>query len=356
MTEGEQKSIIALCLTAALADGNKDSNEREELRRIADSLPDGSKLYWSVYQEVMGGQRTTAEWVNGITDPNLRTMAYEMAVCICDADGLLSPEEKRFLDELETLTSTAPTQGQAIRQRAAEVYQAADPSLLTRRGQVADVQFSEPPPMQPMMRSAPIATAMQTATPQAHTPVEEAPARERIQLSNYDRQQVDKMIINYAILNGALELLPQSLATMAIIPMQTKMVYRIGKTYGFSLDKGHIKEFLATVGIGMSSQVVEGFARKLVGGLVGGTAGKLVGKITSTATGSAMSFASTWALGKLADEYYGNNRSINTAALRARFHELVSKGKGMHSQHLPSIRQKASTLTPSSIASLVKGA
>ena len=59
------------------------------------------------------------------------------------------------------------------------------------------------------------------------------------------------MILNYAILNGALELLPESLATMAIIPLQMKMVYRIGKTYGFELDRGHIKDFLATAGVGI---------------------------------------------------------------------------------------------------------
>ncbi|MCK7498350.1 MAG: hypothetical protein MZW92_52755 [Comamonadaceae bacterium] len=54
------------------------------------------------------------------------------------------------------------------------------------------------------------------------------------------------MILNYAILNGALELLPDSLASMAIIPLQMKMVYRIGKSYGYELDRGHVKDFLAT--------------------------------------------------------------------------------------------------------------
>jgi hypothetical protein len=56
--------------------------------------------------------------------------------------------------------------------------------------------------------------------------------------------EVDKMILNYAILNGALELLTDSLATMAIIPLQMKMVYRIGKAHGYELDRGHIKELL----------------------------------------------------------------------------------------------------------------
>ena len=65
--------------------------------------------------------------------------------------------------------------------------------------------------------------------------------------------ELDKSILNYSILNGALELLPQSMASMAIIPLQMKMVYRIGKSYGYELDRGHIKDFLATAGIGMAS-------------------------------------------------------------------------------------------------------
>jgi len=30
---------------------------------------------------------------------------------------------------------------------------------------------------------------------------------------------------------------------------------------------GHIKDFLATIGVGMTSQVLENYARKLLGGL-----------------------------------------------------------------------------------------
>ena len=74
------------------------------------------------------------------------------------------------------------------------------------------------------------------------------------------------MILRYAILDGALQLLPETLATMAIIPLQMKMVWRIGKAHGHDLDRASIKEFLATAGIGLGSQMVEGFARKLIGG------------------------------------------------------------------------------------------
>ena len=81
--------------------------------------------------------------------------------------------------------------------------------------------------------------------------------------------ELDKSILNHALLNGALELLPQSWASMAIIPMQVKMVYSIGKAHGVALDPGHIKEFIATAGVGLTGQYLEQFGRKLLGGLLG---------------------------------------------------------------------------------------
>jgi len=60
---------------------------------------------------------------------------------------------------------------------------------------------------------------------------------------------------------------------MAIIPLQIKMVYGIGKVHGYELDQGHIREFLATLGVGLTSQYLEQFGRKLLGGLFGKVAG-----------------------------------------------------------------------------------
>ena len=57
--------------------------------------------------------------------------------------------------------------------------------------------------------------------------------------------ELDQMILRTAILTGGLELLPHSLATMAIIPVQMRMVYHIGQRYGFQMDRQHLTEFLA---------------------------------------------------------------------------------------------------------------
>ena len=50
----------------------------------------------------------------------------------------------------------------------------------------------------------------------------------------------------------AIELLPENLSTLAIIPLQMRLVYQIGQSYGYELDRGHIKDLLAALGVGLT--------------------------------------------------------------------------------------------------------
>jgi uncharacterized protein (DUF697 family) len=167
--------------------------------------------------------------------------------------------------------------------------------------------------------------------------------------------EVDKMILNYAILNGALELLPDSLATMAIIPLQMKMVYRIGKAHGYELDRGHIKELLGAAGVGLTSQVVEGCARKLLGGLLGKFGGGMVRSAGKQVASSAMSFATTWALGRVAHQYYAGGRKLSAIELRQLFGSLTEQARRLHAKYAGAIRDKAGSLNLSQLLPLIRG-
>jgi len=133
------------------------------------------------------------------------------------------------------------------------------------------------------------------------------------------------------------------------------MVYRIGKAYGNELDQGHIKEFLATVGVGLTSQYLEQFGRKLLGGLLGKVAGRTVGGIGRAATGVALSFATTYALGHVAKRYYAGGRQMSTRLLQDSFQQLLGPAKQMQSQYLPQIQQKAGSLDAGQIMAMVRG-
>jgi uncharacterized protein (DUF697 family) len=231
-------------------------------------------------------------------------------VCICDADGVQSQAEQEFLSSLRDALGLA-----------------GDDPAIASAAQADTIAAAAV--------AAPIAAPTFTA----------ASARDA---------ELDKSILNYSILNGALELLPQSWASMAIIPLQVRMVYKIGKAHGVEMDQGHVKEFIATVGVGLTSQYVEQIGRKLIGGLVGKAAGKMLGGLTGAATGMAFSFATTYALGQVAKRYYAGGRVMSTELLKRSFQEMLGPAKNLQQEYLPAIRQRASTLSASEVVELVR--
>lgn len=101
-----------------------------------------------------------------------------------------------------------------------------------------------------------------------------------------------------------------------------------GKLHGYELDQGHIREFLATLGVGLTSQYLEQFGRKLLGGLLGKAMGSLGKQFGQSATSVAFSFATTYALGQVARLYYAGGRQMSTALLQSQFPELAGAGQG----------------------------
>ena len=314
MTHQEQKAILAIAIHAAFADGAKDEREREEVRRVAETLAgdDAAADLKRLYQDVLLNRLTLAAATAMLTDTGQRQFAYEMAVCVCEADGRLADAERRFLDELKRLLAM-PT-------RQADLIEGEVDAL------VDQTEFVPPPP-----------AAAASPVPSASSAAEQ-----------------DKSILNFALLAGALELLPQSWASMAIIPLQIKMVYSVGKAHGVALDQGHIKEFIATAGVGLTSQYLEQFGRKLLGGLLGKAAGKTIGKIGGAATGMAFSFATTYALGQVSRRYYAGGRTMSTDLLRASFQDLLGPAKQLQTQYLPQIQQKAATLDAGQVMALIR--
>jgi len=308
VNEQEQKSILTLCLIAAFTDGAKHELEREEIKRVADSLAAGaaSTNLSALYQDVLLKRVSLAQATAALSTPETRQLAFEMAVCVCDADGAQSDAERAFLRELSTALGLDSRQAQAYTKQA---------------DAVAD---------------APVASSAAAFA------------------STLNPEEMDKTILDAAILNGALELLPESLATMAIIPLQMKLVYRIGKSYGFDLDRGHIKDLLATLGVGLTSQYLEQAGRKLLGGLLGRVGGGMLGGLGKQAVSSGMSFASTYALGQVAKRYYAGGRSLSTEMLRNAFDEVVGESKVLQTRYLPDIQAKARGLDARQILNMVR--
>jgi len=302
-----QDALLTICLFAAFADGGKSDEERVEVRRLAAEL--GSENTADLSRQILMRKVTMESAIAALGGQNERLLAYEMALGICEAGGSVTHDEEDFLKLLKAQLGLDGLAAEAVEQEVASV-------------------------------------AMVPMTPDPAVPNPE-PAT--------DRPDNSGMILKYSILNGALELLPETLATMAIIPMQMKMVYRIGKSHGVELGRSNIKEFLATAGLGLGSQMVEGFARKFMKGVGKKLAGKLAGNAADQITGSAFSFASTYAIGYVAENYYSSGRAMDSAKLKSLFVSLQDQARQLHSKYLPEIQERAKTLTPSSILSMVGG-
>lgn len=314
----EPRAIATICLLAALADGTNDDREREKLRSIFSDLGDVGET--GIYQRVLLKKTDLESEAAMLRSPETRMYAYEMALHVCDSDGATTPAERDFLDRLRTLLELDSPAVDTMEQEAAAVAEAplaGDDSAAS-------------------LLPVPVAAAPQQAAPAADNGVE-------------------KMVLNYAILNAALELLPQSLATMAILPLQTKMVYRVGKTYGHELGRGHIKEFLAVIGAGMASQVVEDYVRKIFGGLVRKIGGKAAGKLAGTAAGSMTTFATTYAIGIVANRYYSSGRKLTPDVLRLEFGKTADQARLMYDKYRPTIEQNARTLDVKQVMQMVTG-
>ena len=317
MTPADQKSLLTIALFAAFSDGNKAQAEREEIRRIAASLNSAAQGVdmAALYQDVLLKRTSVAAAAQALQDADYRQLAYEMAVCVCDADGQQTAAEQQFLATLKAQLQLGDAQTQGFDAQAHALVVAL-----------------------PIAAAAPVAVSRTAAAP-----------------ASVESAALDKSILNYAILNGALELLPQSWAAMAIIPLQIKMVYAIGKSHGVELDQGHIREFIAAAGVGLSSQYLEQFGRKLLGGLLSKVTGRTIGSLSGQATGMAFSFATTYALGQVAKRYYSGGRVMSTELLRNTFQDLMGPAKQLQSQYLPHIQQKASTLNPADLMAMVRG-
>lgn len=316
-----ENAILTINLLAAFADGANDDREREHIRRFTETLGSAAPDLPRLYQDVLFKRIGLADATKVLTELGQRQFAYEMAVCVCDADGSQNDAEKRFLRELKTQLGLEGDVQSAENERQADA--------------LADAWGNS-------------AAQIPAAAPPAPSSIVAAQA-------SISDAELDQSILNHAILNGALELLPQSWASVAIIPLQVKLVYRVGKAHGYELDQGHIKEFLATVGVGLTSQYLEQFGRKLLGGLLGKLAGKTLGNIGGTATGMAFSFASTYALGQLAKRYYAGNRQMSAQLLQETFQNLLGPAKQLQSQYLPQIQQKANSLDAGQIMAMVRG-
>lgn len=273
MTSQDASTIVAIATLAALADGQRDADELARITETATAL--GLSNPDELLVQLESGALTLATLAARLSTDEARTMAYETAVAVCRADGWVNPSESAFLRQLAAAVGvdTAPVD-----------------TAVAAIDRAADEQAS---------------AASNVAAPGA----------------------LDQYILDQAIVTAGLEILPDRLANLGILPLQLRMVQQIGAKHGQELDIAQVKDLAATLGLGAAAQVLEKVVRRtfggLTGGLLGGALGGLIGgtagSVAGLASGAAVTFATTYALGHVADQYYAQGRTLSTADLKALF-------------------------------------
>jgi uncharacterized protein (DUF697 family)/tellurite resistance protein len=167
---------------------------------------------------------------------------------------------------------------------------------------------------------------------------------------------LDDFILQQAILTGALEILPDQLANVAILPLQLRMVYQIGQRHGQRLDLNQVKDLAATLGLGVAAQGVEGLVMGLLGGVTRGLLGGLAGGAARVATGATITFSATYALGHAADQYYAQGRRLSRNDLLALFDRFKEDAKTIYPKVRSQIEDRAGSLNLQSLLAGLRGA
>lgn len=267
-TEAEVLAGLRVLVAVAKADGRVAPEERKSLEEAFAEvrLPKGVTLDGMLAEAIDLGTE-----VGRIADPDVRDSVYNAAYTLANADGHASPEELKALDRVR--------EGFRIPKDRA-----------TLLGRV-------------------LGEAKDTVLPSRIRPVAD-PDRRAAEI----REDVLKYSIFAAIL-GAFPVPGVSIATdLAVVGLQLKLVRDVGQYWGHTVDDRAAKSLLYGLGLGTGARLAVTGVAKLV-------------PVFGSAFGAAAGFGSTWALGKVADQYFATGGKAEISTLRDAFRKADREGR-----------------------------
>ncbi len=293
MNDAEKRALLGISLIAAFADGEQSDAERRRIERTGDGLAMGPLDVPELYDHAASGVLSVSALTPSLNRPELRLLAYEMALGICEADDAVNGSERAFLDEL---------------QGALGIESASIESARTATRQLQEQVLAPPGP---------------------------PPASAEIDLPPLAGPQ--RIILEHAILCGALERMPETLATMAVLPTQMKMIQQIAQIHGVDAGRARIRDLIASAGVGTTSQVLRGYATRLAQGWLGKCLGDGRPSDRDKDPAARTAFATTHALGQVADRHYGGDQNLTPDQIRAAFEGLMTEALAMQARYTPEI-------------------
>lgn len=143
--------------------------------------------------------------------------------------------------------------------------------------------------------------------------------------------EINEEVRRYSILSGALGLNPVPIASivtdLAVVGLQARMFNDIGRHWGHESSRETAKHLLAGVRAGTAARIAVNELVKFVSGAGGGFA-------------ASTNFASTWALGQVAKQYWHSGGNADLAKLGGIFAEAKAEGRLTYEQYKADVETK----------------
>ena len=275
----EGTACIRVLVAVAKADGKITAEERASLQSALSMLPASGDLE-ALLDESTNIDKLLAE----VITPAAREQLWQSAFSMIHADGSASTEEQKLVEKIRTTFQIDETKASATKRLLEETKDTLLPSNIDP---IADPE-------------------------------------KRL-------KEVDQDIIKYSVLTAVLGAFPVpgiAIATdLAIVALQLKLVRDIGQYWGHKVDREAAKTLLAGLGLGTGARIAVSNLAKLV-------------PVWGSAFGATTAFATTWALGKIANRYFENGKPADISQLKKDLKEMEKKGKDVYSQQKETIAKK----------------
>ena len=273
ISEKEALASLRTLICVARADGVLHD---QEMSALEGALAEGQLPGGMTLSALLAEDAALDEQLALITTLELRELVFKAAYSMANADGDCSPAEQAVLDAIRISFRISEEQT----------------SLLARI-------FRE---------------TKRTVLPSSIEAVIDPEAR-AIDIHND--------VVKYAILSGILGANPipgLAVATdLAVIALQVKLVCDVGQYWGHTVDKHAALSILGGLGLGTGARLAVSQLAKLLPGW-------------GSAFGAATSFASTFALGRVADEFFSSSQATSIAALKGKFKVAQLEGKAVYKE------------------------
>jgi hypothetical protein len=143
---------------------------------------------------------------------------------------------------------------------------------------------------------------------------------------------------------------------MAVIALQRRLVYRIGRIYGHEADAERISALLASAGWYLPDRYLGDVGRKLGGGFLQRMLSRQVDAPAQDSNDAATPFVDTFALGHACKRYYAGAPAGDHGAMDEMDDDLRHEARRLVRRYLPHMQRQAASVDTWRIVQVVRDA